>query len=49
MHREAVGETQEAKVTRFPTEGETEIELVYHRSWENEDPLQTFRFTVNIG
>lgn len=34
---------------RAAAEGETEIELVYHRSWEDEEPLQTFRFTVNIG
>jgi predicted secreted protein len=34
---------------RAAAEGETEIELVYHRSWENEDPLQTFRFAVNVG
>ena len=34
---------------RAVAEGETRVELVYHRSWEETDPLQTYHFTVIVG
>ena len=34
---------------RAIAEGETPVQLVYHRSWEDTEPLQIYGFTVVVG
>lgn len=34
---------------RAIAEGETPVQLAYHRSWEETEPLQTYGFTVVVG